>query len=130
MSSNGQQIEMQFSTDGGATFLTAANYAFSGVIVDETGTVSGSGSAILTALPVTTGIASAGVGDCVFEIYPGSTSVNPRMLGRSFAPNAAGHYQTFNYGGGWTGTLSFINFLQLFPGAGNFSGTIIVEGLP
>lgn len=131
VSSSGANLGLQFSSNGGSSYLTAPSYAYSGTIVDQTSTTSGTGSGSGTSsIIVTTGINGSGTAaDGEFTIYPGTASLAARVTGRFFAPNASIAYQTYNFGGGWAGTAALMNFAQLITSAGNFSGSLILEGL-
>lgn len=130
VSSNGATSSLQFSSNGGSTYLTASSYAYSATIVDQTATTSAVGSSTgATSILIGTGINSTGVGDGEFTIWPGNASLGTRVLGRFFAPNGSNAYQTYNFGGGWTGTSALMNFARIQPSAGTFSGSLILEGL-
>lgn len=129
VSAAGGQLQMQLSVNGGSTFI-AAGYAWQGITMLSS-TVTGV-SSTLTNVALMTGMATSGLGDAVYEIYPGSNG--------SFAMVRGTHHEFDNNGGSavWANGLysaavsvtGVVNAIQINVSSGVWSGLAILEGLP
>lgn len=130
---NGDNLSMEFSVNGGASFPTG-NYSQLSITTLSSASTPGIGwGASFNALAVTgagtqTGL-SAGTSGSLLEIWPGTTSSNPVLTGTTYGLDAdATFFQQQIYGSQLT--IYTINYLTMFTAAsGTFSGTIILEGL-
>jgi hypothetical protein len=133
MSTNNATLGLQFSSDGGTTYKNS-NYSY---IMDSLDSTLSRVQAILTASSVivlTPGLPSVAGGnawDCVFDIYPGSASVFPRVSGgRGYGVNSVSNFETTMHGGGWSGTAVQMNYAKLLASAGTASFGFRLEGMP
>lgn len=123
-------LGIQFSTNGGVSYITTASYSNSLLYNTQTGaagnTASVSISQLTLSLNTTAGVAAEGT----FDIYPGSASLVAMCNGRSSGDSSA---LSIWYTGQFLTVLTVgaaVNQIQLLPGSGTFSGTFILEGLP
>lgn len=128
----GAALFLQFSSNGGSSFLTSG-YNYVVPFSTSAGVSSISKSTSAGSILVTSSNISPNGGnttDSTVEVFPGSATLAPRVRGSSYGIDAASDYIVALIGGGWFGTGQVMNAVSLAPGAGSFSGTIIVEGLP
>lgn len=128
----GAGLFLQFSSNGGSSFFTTGyNYVLPFSSTNGTSGISQSSSAG-SMLVTTTGIAPDGgnTTDATLEIFPGNPVQAPRVRGSSYGIDSASQYIVGTIGGGWFGSGQVMNAVNLAPGAGTFSGTVIVEGFP
>lgn len=127
---NAERLLLRFSSDGGATFLNAANYSSFGH--ETVGTTGASFqnlglTRISLAGELTNGAANALQAE--YHITPGTTTIRPRVRGLSAGANGTPFFASGYYMGSWEGTLARMNAIRLFTGSGTMTGTFILEGL-
>lgn len=128
VSTTGANLNMLFSTDGGATFAVSG-YSTIAMVYSGSAPVVGTSLAAPAALLTMPLIASDNY-DATLEIYPGSAfiGVNWRSNGIgawSVPVQLAGENRVGNLA-----NTSLINAMQISASSGTFSGVYILEGLP
>jgi hypothetical protein len=123
-------INMQYSINGGSSYISSASYAIGGWGSNSNG-ASGvyaiaSGTAFLLEGAQTDGTIIPANGK--FYLYGLSSSIlNQTITGATFS-NQAGTVRNTDFSGQLTNTAA-VNALQIFPGAGTFSGTFKLYGI-
>lgn len=130
VSTNSVNMAAQVSQDGGSTFISTGYIAtYFSVTTSSVTTANGTSSG--TDFFLTVPVANVNPSDGTLEIWTGkSTSVPFIARGNSFGVlNTIPAWTMLNFAATCTGS-GMINAIRLFPTAGTFSGTLIVEGLP
>jgi len=131
VSSSGQNLLMRFSSDGGATFLTAASYQQIGNRTDGAAANTGFATSTATGIALSPGLpgSTGNPWDATFDVNPGSGSLSARVRGNGIGADSAPTWAHGYWGGAWLGAGARMNALRVFVGSGNLSGTLILEGL-
>jgi len=135
VSTAANNIQIVLSSDGGGSFLTAANYTYIQNVADTSGGGTGTivGNLVATAIPLSSLLPANNTGgpwDATFDLWPGTGSAAPRIYGNAngvdSAMNAIGGF----FMGSWGGAPATMNALRLQTLAGTISLKAILEGLP
>jgi len=116
------------SSNGGSSFIT--NNIYASFVNRADGTTVSTGSTAASSVPLT-GAANvtANPWDGTYEVWSGAASQTFILRGDSFGVNATPVW-THQHVAASSGTPGVINACNLVASAGNWSGTVIVEGLP
>lgn len=126
VATNTATFNMQFSLDGGVTWITTSTYAQMGSSVSA-GTVTGYGSAT-TSIIMTVPLSNAAnvVYDGTFDLWPGSASAAAVLRGQASGFGTAWFTGQFA-GANITGAA--VTAIRIQTSAGNIAGTFILLGL-
>lgn len=122
----------QFSSDDGASWLTASNYQGRNTNLLSNGTSVISTGAANFGIGLTDFMPNSGANlwDATFEVYPGSVSQPAYVRGSGVGLNNGGLWNSWTGGGEWVGPAARMNSMLIFgSGTSNISGTYIMEGL-
>jgi hypothetical protein len=131
VSTSGQSFGLRFSSDGGATFLTAATYQQIGNRTDGTAANTAFATSSATSIALSPGlpVSTVNAWDATFDVNPGSGSLSARVRGNGIGVDSAPTWAHGYWGGAWLGTSARMNALRVFVASGNLSGTLILEGM-
>jgi hypothetical protein len=131
VNTSGQNLLLRFSSDGGATFLTAASYQQIGNVTDFSAANTPFASSANASIALSAGLpASSGNPlDATFEINPGSATLSARVRGNAIGVSSTPAWLHGYYGGAWLGAGARMNAIRILVGSGNLSGTFILEGM-
>jgi hypothetical protein len=125
---SGASLNMLASLNGGSSFITA--YIYATFVNRSDGSTLPGGSSSVTSVPITgAGAVTTNPWDGTYDIWPGSATQTFIARGEAFGVNATPVW-THTHTACSSSTVGVINALRLLPNAGNFSGTVLVEGLP
>jgi hypothetical protein len=126
-----QSLLLRFSSDGGATFLSAASYQLIGNATDGSAVNNPYSSASNTSIALSAALpaSSSNSWDGTFEINPGSVSLSARVRGLAIGVSSTPAWVHGYYGGAWGGTGARMNAIRILVLSGNLSGTFILEGM-
>lgn len=130
---NGAALALQFSSNGGSSFLNSGyNFVIPFSLSSGTSGITTSTTAIQMQITSSEIVPAGGNNlDATIEIFPGSTNLEPRVRGSSYSIGSGSTYIAATIAGGWFGAGQLMNAIQIFAiASGNFSGTLILEGLP
>lgn len=126
-------IGLRFSSNGGSSFLSTANYTTGGLTSDIAAGTNANfgGNAQISGFLMPTMLATVTSNpiDGVYNIWPGTASAAARFHGTFTGVNPSSD-QIVGYGCGvWVGTAALMNYMQILVGTGTFTGTFILEGM-
>jgi hypothetical protein len=126
-----QNLLLRFSSDGGATFLSAASYQLIGNRTDGAATNTGFATSTATSIALSPGLpnSTGNPWDAEFAINPGSASLSARVRGFGIGVDSVPTWAHGYWGGAWGGATARMNAMRVFVASGTLSGTLILEGL-
>lgn len=136
VNTNASSLVLQFSSNGGSSYITT-NYAWSNLAYINPTNVSAVGSGtsaanILLAGDLLTPVGGAATPiDMKFEVYPGSASFQPVVTGFVYWSVPGTGFFASTISGNYSGaTPALMNAMLITCVGGQFSGVMVLEGLP
>jgi hypothetical protein len=133
VSANATSLYLQFSSNGGSSFIGSGySYAFGQVSAVGGGTFSGAGSGSATGILIGNSLSNSSIGalDASIQMSPGSSVLVARVFGSGQEVTSSDSLTLTIGGSSPLLSPALMNFAQIIPSGGTFSGTMILEGLP